>query len=93
VVQEVGKTTKKLGMLNEGDKILDVVGPLGRETEIKNYGTVVCIGGGVGIALIYPEIKAFKKAGNYVISIVGSRTKDLMIFEEEISKMSDEVAL
>ncbi|BDC35869.1 MAG: sulfide/dihydroorotate dehydrogenase-like FAD/NAD-binding protein [Candidatus Methanoliparum thermophilum] len=90
VVQEVGKTTKKLGMLNEGDKILDVVGPLGRETEIKNYGTVVCIGGGVGIALIYPEIKAFKKAGNYVISIVGSRTKDLMIFEEEISKMSDE---
>ncbi|HIH40077.1 MAG TPA: sulfide/dihydroorotate dehydrogenase-like FAD/NAD-binding protein [Halobacteria archaeon] len=90
VVQEVGKTTKKLGMLNEGDNILDVVGPLGKETEIEKYGTVVCIGGGVGIALIYPEIKAFKNAGNYVISIIGAKTKDLLIFEDEISNMSDE---
>jgi len=90
VVQEVGKTTKKLDMLNEGDKILDVVGPLGKETEIKNYGTVVCIGGGVGIALIYPEIKAFKEAGNHVISIIGAKTKDMLIFEDEISKLSDE---
>jgi len=90
VVQEVGKSTKKLGMLNEGDNILDVVGPLGKETEIEKYGTVVCIGGGVGIALIYPEIKAFKNAGNYVISIIGAKTKDLLIFEDEISDMSDE---
>ncbi|HIH78472.1 MAG TPA: sulfide/dihydroorotate dehydrogenase-like FAD/NAD-binding protein [Halobacteria archaeon] len=90
VVQEVGKSTKKLGMLNEGDNILDVVGPLGKETEIEKYGTVVCIGGGVGIALIYPEIKAFKNAGNYVISIIGAKTKDLLIFEDEISNMSDE---
>lgn len=89
VVQEVGKTTKKLGLLTEGDALLNFAGPLGHPSEIKNYGHVVCIGGGVGIALIYPEVRAFKEAGNTVTSIIGARTEDLLIFEEKISKYSD----
>lgn len=90
VVLEAGKTTKKLLTMKEGDYLLNCVGPLGNPAEIKNYGTVVCIGGGVGIALIYPEVRAFKEAGNKVISIVGARTRDLLMFEEEIKRKSDE---
>lgn len=90
VVQEVGKTTKQLGTLKEGDYVSNFIGPLGHPAEIKNYGTVVCIGGGVGIACVYPEIRALKEAGNKVISIIGARTKNLLIFEEEIQKVSDE---
>ncbi len=91
IFHEVGKTTKQLGDLNEGDYITDLVGPLGNATVRKKYGTVVCIGGGVGIAPIYLEIKAFKKAGNEVISIIGARTRELLIQEEEIRKASDEL--
>ncbi|MHC1566428.1 MAG: sulfide/dihydroorotate dehydrogenase-like FAD/NAD-binding protein [Candidatus Syntropharchaeia archaeon] len=91
VVLEAGRTTKKLSRMEEGDSILNLVGPLGNPAEIKDYGTVVFVGGGVGIALIYPEIRAFKEAGNKVISIIGARTKDLLIFEEEIKENSDEL--
>lgn len=90
VFLEVGTSTKKLGLLNEGDYILDVVGPLGNPTEIKKYGVVCCIGGGVGVAALYPVVRAFKKANNYVISIIGARTSSLLILEDEIRKYSDE---
>ena len=91
IVQEVGKTTYELGDMEPGDSIMDVIGPLGKPAEIENYGTVVTIGGGVGTAIVYPETKAFKEAGNYVISIIGFRNKDLIIFEEEMRKHSDEL--
>ena len=91
IFHEVGKTTKQLGGLNEGDNIADIVGPLGNAMVSKKYGTVVCIGGGVGIAPIYLKIKAFKRAGNEVISIIGARTKELLILEEGIRKTSDEL--
>ena len=91
VFLEVGTSTKKLGLLNEGDYILDVVGPLGNPTEIKKYGVVCCIGGGVGVAALYPVVRAFKKVNNYVISIIGARTSSLLILEDEIRKYSDEI--
>jgi len=87
---EVGKTTKQLGRLEVGDSILNLAGPLGMPSEIKKYGTVVLIGGGVGIAPLYPIVRAMKAAGNTVISILGARNKDLIILEEEISEYSDE---
>ena len=90
-VQEVGKTTYKLGELNTGDFISDVVGPLGRPAKVEKIGTVVAIGGGVGTAIIYPETKAFKEAGNYVISIMGFRNKDHVILEKEMREASDEL--
>ena len=89
VFQEVGKTTKWLGTLNEGDALLNFVGPLGTPAEIEKYGTVVCIGGGVGIACVYPEIKAMKEAGNELISIIGARNESLLLFEDEIESISD----
>ncbi len=91
IFQEVGVSTRKLGTLKQGDVILDVVGPLGRPSEIKKVGTVVCIGGGVGVAPVYPITKAFKEAGNHVISIIGARTKDLLILEEMMGAVSDEL--
>jgi NAD(P)H-flavin reductase len=90
-VQEVGKTTYKLGELNTGDFISDVVGPLGHPAKVEKIGTVITIGGGVGTAIVYPETKAFKKAGNYVISIIGFRSKDHVILEEEMKEASDEL--
>jgi len=90
-VQEVGKTTYKLGALKSGDSISDVVGPLGHPAKVDKIGTVVTIGGGVGTAIVYPETKAFKKAGNYVISIIGFRNKEHVILEEEMRKNSDEL--
>ncbi|MEM0466873.1 MAG: sulfide/dihydroorotate dehydrogenase-like FAD/NAD-binding protein [Candidatus Thermoplasmatota archaeon] len=87
---EVGKTTQQLGTLNVGDSILNFVGPLGAPSDIRKYGTVVCVGGGVGIAPLYPIVKALKQAGNYVISILGAKTKKLLILEEEIAQFSDE---
>lgn len=90
IVQEVGKTTKKLGTMKEGDKIANIVGPLGKPSEIRKYGQVVVIGGGVGIAEAYPEAKALKEAGNRVICIVGARNKDLLILEKEMREVSDE---
>jgi ferredoxin--NADP+ reductase len=88
---EVGKTTRQLGRLNIGDSILNFVGPLGMPSDIRKYGTVVCIGGGVGIAPLYPIVKAMKKKGNYVISILGARNKSLVLLEEEIKAFSDEI--
>ncbi len=90
MVQTIGKTTKLLSMQERGDFLLDVAGPLGNPTPIHNYGTVVCIGGGVGTAEVYPIARALKKAGNKLVTIVGARTKDLVILESELRELSDE---
>jgi ferredoxin/flavodoxin---NADP+ reductase len=87
---EVGKTTKQLGTLNVGDSLENFVGPLGLPSEVKKYDTVVCVGGGVGIAPLYPIVKALKEAGNYVISILGAKTENLLLLEKEIHGFSDE---
>lgn len=89
VVQSAGKTTHLLNTLEAGDSILDVVGPLGKPSEIRNYGTVVVVGGGVGTAMAYPTAAALKQAGNRVISIVGARNKELVILEKEMRGVSD----
>lgn len=91
VVQETGKSTKEICSLNKSDTITDIVGPLGKPTEIENYGTSVFIGGGYGTAAALPIIKKLKEAGNEVIVIIGARTKDLVIMEEEARKISDKV--
>lgn len=88
-VQSAGKTTHLLNSFETGDHILDVVGPLGKPSEIENFGTVVVIGGGVGTAMAYPTAAALKKAGNRVISIVGARNKELVILEQEMAEVSD----
>lgn len=90
IFQEVGLTTKMLGALKAGDSLYAIAGPLGHATEIKNYGKVVLVGGGVGIAEIYPVGRALKEAGNNVTTILGARTKDLLILERELKKASDE---
>ena len=84
VVQSIGKTTNLLNRLEAGDSLLDIVGPLGKPSEIEKFGTVVVMGGGVGTAMAYPTALALKKAGNRVISIVGARTKELVILEEDM---------
>ena len=89
VVQSIGKTTNLLNSLETGDNILDIVGPLGKPSEIEKFGTVVVMGGGVGTAMAYPTAAALKKAGNRVISIVGARSKDLVIEEREMREVSD----
>src|SRR5579885_1127310 len=89
VVQSAGKTTHLLNRFESGDSILDVVGPLGKPSEIKNFGTVVVMGGGVGTAMAYPTAAALKKAGNRVISIVGARNKELVILEREMGEVSE----
>lgn len=89
VVQAAGKTTHLLNSLNTGDGILDVVGPLGKPSEIAHYGTVVVVGGGVGTAMAYPTAVALKRAGNRVLSIVGARNKELVILESEMRAVSD----
>lgn len=91
VFLEVGVSTRKLGELNEGDVILDVLGPLGNPTEIRKYGIVCVVGGGVGIAAAYPIARAFKGAGNKVVSIIGARSSNLLIFEGEMAEVSDEL--
>lgn len=91
IFMEVGKTTKKLGTLNVGDSIINFAGPLGVQSEVKKYGTVVMIGGGVGIAPLYPVVKALKEEGNHVISILGARNKSLLMLEKEIDAVSDEL--
>ncbi len=91
IFQEVGKTTNKLGRLGGGDSILDLVGPLGRPTEIRNYGRVVAVGGGVGIAELYPVVKALKEAKNRICGIIGARDKELLILEDELRKICDEL--
>ena len=93
VVQDVGESTKLICALNIGDSLTDVVGPLGRATEIKKVGTVVCCGGGVGVAPLLPIIKAMKEAGNKVISVLAARTKELIILEDQVAQWSDEVII
>lgn len=89
IFAEVGETTRQLGTLKAGDSLLDVAGPLGKATEIENYGTVVCIGGGIGVAPVYPIARAYKNAGNRVVSIIGARNSDLLIMEKEMRSVSD----
>jgi ferredoxin--NADP+ reductase len=91
IFQHAGRSTYELALVNEGDYIKDIVGPLGKPTEIKEYGNVVCIGGGVGIAVMRPITKALKEAGNYIISIIGARDKSLLILENEMKAVSDEL--
>lgn len=91
VVQEVGLSSTRLCELNEGDYITDVVGPLGKATHIENFGTVVCAGGGVGVAPMLPIVQALKAAGNRVITVLAGRTKELIILEKEMRESSDEV--
>jgi len=91
VFQKVGKTTYHLGTLNEGDYLSDVIGPLGMHSHIENFGKVICVGGGVGIAPIYPITRALKEAGNTIISIIGARTKNLIFWEEKMRRVSDEL--
>ena len=91
IVQGIGKTTKDLNSLESGDFIADVVGPLGKPSHIENFGTAVSIGGGVGTAIAYPTAVALKQAGNHTISIIGGRTKEFVILENEMRKVCDEV--
>lgn len=91
IYQIVGKTTAQLAKMEKGDGIMHVLGPLGHPTEIENFGTVGCVGGGVGIGVAYPIAAALKKAGNKVISIIGARTKDILILEDDMRKVSDQL--
>lgn len=93
VIQKMGVSSTKLCELNEGDYITDLVGPLGKPTEISRVGTVLACGGGVGMAPLLPIVEGFKAAGNRVITIIAARTKDLVILEEEVRKVSDEVII
>ncbi len=90
VVQAIGKTTMLLSMLQTGDKVLDIVGPLGKPSEIENFGTAVVVSGSVGTAMAYPTARELKRVGNKVISIVGARSKELMVLEDEVRAVSDE---
>ena len=93
IFQEVGATTMRLGTLESGDVLATFTGPLGHPTEIVDYGTVICVGGGVGIAPVYPIARALKKAGNTVIAIIGARNKSLLFWEEKMRKASDELVV
>ena len=91
VIQQVGKSTMQMCQMNAGDEFVTVAGPLGHATEIEKYGTVICIGGGVGIAPVYPIARALKEAGNHVISIIGARNQSLLFWEDKIRAVSDEL--
>jgi ferredoxin--NADP+ reductase len=91
--QRVGKTTAELAQMQEGDEIANVTGPLGKPTHIEVFGTVVCVGGGIGNAPLLPIAKALKEAGNNVISILGARTKELIVLEDNFSNISDELII
>lgn len=93
IFQEVGKSTKLLGSMDRDDDILDLAGPLGKPTHIEKFGTAICVGGGVGVAPMYPITEALKEAGNKVITIVGARTKDLLILEDEMKRVSDRLVV
>jgi NAD(P)H-flavin reductase len=93
VAMQVGTTTYKLSCLNAGDDIMDLIGPLGLPSEIENFGTVVCVGGGVGVAPVYPIARALKKAGNKVITIMGVRSKDLLFWEDRLRSVSHELTV
>ncbi|RPI02583.1 MAG: sulfide/dihydroorotate dehydrogenase-like FAD/NAD-binding protein, partial [Ignavibacteriae bacterium] len=91
IVQALGKTTKALALKSEGDFIQDVMGPLGNPTPIETGKTIACVGGGVGTAELYPITKALKEAGNTIYTIVGARSKDLVILEKEMAGVSDKL--
>jgi ferredoxin--NADP+ reductase len=91
VIQEIGKTTKLLGTLNVGDSLASFTGPLGRPTEIERYGTTLVVGGGLGIAPIYPICRSLREAGNHVIGIIGARTHDLLFWEEPMRSVTNEL--
>ena len=91
IYQVVGKTTKLLSRMNVMDSLMDVVGPLGSPTHIEKKGTIICVGGGTGVAVLHPITRGFHNAGNKVISIIGARTKDLLILEDKMKKASDEL--
>ncbi len=91
VFNEVGKTTKQLGLLNKGDHILNIAGPLGNPSEIKKFGNVLCIGGGVMIAPMRLQVQALREAGNTITTVIGARIKDLLFFEPEMKELSDKV--
>lgn len=91
IFQKIGFSTNKLAELDAGESLAHILGPLGHATEIKNLGEVCCIAGGVGIAEVYPVARAFKKAGNRTIAIIGSRNKELLILEKEVRKFCDEL--
>ena len=93
IVQEVGKTTAHLATIEAGNRLNDVVGPLGSPTHIENFGTVVMVGGGIGIAPCHPIAEALKEAGNRVVSILGARTKDLIIMEDEMREICDQTVI
>ncbi len=91
IFQEVGKTTRQLGKMQPGDTLASVTGPLGLPSEIENYGTVMVVGGGVGVAPVFPIARALKEAGNHVIAIMGARDKSLLFWEEKMRSVSDEL--
>jgi len=94
IFQVVGKTTAHLGRLNPGDALIDVIGPLGMPTNIKKFdGPVICVGGGTGVAVLYPITRGYKEAGNEVIGIIGARTKDLLILEEEMKGATNDLRI
>jgi len=91
IFQELGKSTMEMGTMEVGDSFNAIVGPLGHPTEIKNFGKVICVGGGVGIAPVYPIARALKEAGNHVVSIIGAKTKELLLWENKMRAVSDEL--
>jgi len=91
VVQEVGKTTLKLARMKEGETIEDLLGPLGIPSPIEKIGTVICVGGGVGVAPLYPEAKRYKEVGNKIISLIGARSRNLFFFMDKMGAVSDEI--
>jgi len=93
VIQEVGKTTMEMGTMKEGDVLSDVIGPLGRESRISKIGTMVAVGGGIGIPAVHPIARAFKEAGSAVISVLGARNKELLIWEERMRSFSDKISI
>ena len=93
VFQTVGKTTHRLALLSEGDKIENLVGPLGQPTHIEKVGTVVCVGGGIGVAPLHPIAQGMKRAGNRVVIIIGARTKALVILEDRMRAIADELII
>ncbi|MFP4180063.1 MAG: sulfide/dihydroorotate dehydrogenase-like FAD/NAD-binding protein, partial [Spirochaetaceae bacterium] len=93
IFQTVGKTTHEFSLLEEGDSIANVLGPLGQPTHIEKVGTVVCVGGGIGVAPMHPIAQAMKEAGNRVIIIMGARTKELMVMEDKMRAIADELII
>jgi len=93
IVQAVGKTTREMAMLRQGSALHDIVGPLGKPTHIQRFGTVLCVGGGIGIAPLYPIARAMRDARNRVITVLGARSRDLLILESDMRMVSDQVVV